>query len=145
MKKRYRIKSKSRFCITVTILLIIIISAVGSISGKDQALSLSKPVYTEITIVTGDTLWDLAKTYGPADQDIRKVVHAICKINNTSADKIQPGQKSRSHNIFNKVKFMDCRKFSIQTLSRTGSLDSLIRILTPKCVFSISQPQLKVF
>lgn len=93
MKKRYRIKSKFRFCLTVTILLIIIISAVGSISGKDQALSLSRPVYTEITIVTGDTLWDLAKTYGPADQDIRKVVHAICKINNTSADKIQPGQK----------------------------------------------------
>ncbi|MGI6733112.1 MAG: LysM peptidoglycan-binding domain-containing protein [Anaerovoracaceae bacterium] len=93
MKKRYRIKSKFRFCLSLTILLIIIISAAGTIIGENQALSLTKPMYTEITVVTGDTLWNLAKAYGPADQDVRKIVHAICKVNNTSADKIQPGQK----------------------------------------------------
>lgn len=74
-------------------MLIIIISAAGNIIGENQVLSLTKPMYTEITIVTGDTLWELAKAYGPVDQDVRKVIHAICKINDTSAEKIQPGQK----------------------------------------------------
>ncbi len=93
MKKRHRIKSKFRFCLTVTILLVILISAAGNLMGPNQALSLTKPVYTEIMIVNGDTLWELAKVYGPDDQDIRKVVHAICKINGISADSIQSGQK----------------------------------------------------
>ena len=93
IKKKYRIKSKFRFCAAVTIMLIILISATGNLIGENQALSLTKPAYTEIMIVTGDTLWDLAKAYGPTDRDIREVVHAICKINNTSADKIQSGQK----------------------------------------------------
>ncbi|NLT47942.1 MAG: LysM peptidoglycan-binding domain-containing protein [Clostridiales bacterium] len=93
MKKRYRIKSKFRFCLSLTIMLIILISVTGNVIGTNQAVSMTKPVYTEIMIVNGDTLWDLAKAYGPEDQDVRKIVHAICQINDISADKIQSGQK----------------------------------------------------
>ncbi len=93
MKMRYRIKSKFRFCLSLTILLIILISVTGTAIGENQAVSLTKPIYNEITIVNGDTLWDLAKAYGPDDQDVRKVVHVICEINDISADKIQSGQK----------------------------------------------------
>ncbi len=93
MKKRYRIRSKFRFCLSLTIALIILISASGIVTGENQALSLTKPAYTEILVVTGDTLWDLAKAYGPDDRDIRQVVHAICKVNNISADQLQTGQK----------------------------------------------------
>ena len=93
MKKRYRVKSKFRFCLSLTIMLIILISITGTAIGGNQAVSLTKPTYTEIMIVNGDTLWDLAKSFGPDDQDVRKVVHAICEINDISADRIQSGQK----------------------------------------------------
>ncbi|GAB1475343.1 hypothetical protein MASR2M70_01750 [Bacillota bacterium] len=93
MKSRHRIKSKLRFCISLSIMLIILFSAVGNVAGYGQALSMTKPEYTEITVITGDTLWDLAKTYGPDDKDIRKVVHAICIVNDISPDRLQSGQK----------------------------------------------------
>ena len=92
MRKKHRIKSKFRFCVFLTLTMVLLISIQGNINGRNQALSLTKPVYTEIVIISGDTLWDLAKEYGPTDQDIRKVVHAICNINNISADKLQSGQ-----------------------------------------------------
>lgn len=93
MRTKHRIKSKFRFCLFLTLIMVLLISVQGIINGSDQALSLTKPIYTEITIISGDTLWDLAKEYGPADQDVRKIVHAICNINNISADKLQSGQK----------------------------------------------------
>ncbi len=93
MKKRYRIKSKFRFYLFLTITFLAIIITVGTIAGYNQALSMSNPAYEEITTITGDTLWKLAKEYGPADQDVRKVVHAICRINDTSADELKAGQK----------------------------------------------------
>jgi len=69
-----------------------IILTAGTVVGANEALSLTKPVYTEVQIISGDTLWDLAKEYGPNDRDVRKVIHAICEINDISADDIQPGQ-----------------------------------------------------
>ena len=97
MRKKYIVKSRIRFCISMTILLVILISAGGSVIGKNQAESLTRPVYTEILVVNGDTLWDLAKTYGPQDQDVRKIVHAICRINDISPDRLQSGQKIMIH------------------------------------------------
>jgi len=92
MNKRYRIKSKFRFTIFLTLVIVMIILTAGTVVGANEALSLTKPVYTEVQIISGDTLWDLAKEYGPNDRDVRKVIHAICEINDISADDIQPGQ-----------------------------------------------------
>jgi hypothetical protein len=38
-------------------------------------------------------LWDLAKEYGPSDEDVRKVVKRICKINGIVPEGLMPGQK----------------------------------------------------
>ena len=74
MNKKYRIKSKFRFTLFITIVLVFMISVAGTVIGINTADSLTKNTYTEIQIQAGDTLWELAKEYGPDDQDIRKVV-----------------------------------------------------------------------
>ncbi len=92
MKKKYRIKSKFRFTLFMTIAILLFFSAAGTAVGMNNAESLTKPVYTEIVIQSGDTLWDLAQEFGPADKDVREVVYDICQYNEISADSIYPGQ-----------------------------------------------------
>ena len=92
MKKRYRIKSKFRFTLFMTIAILMFISITTTAIGANNAESLTKPVYSEITIQSGDTLWNLAEAFGPANKDTREVVYEICKINDISADSIYPGQ-----------------------------------------------------
>ena len=92
MKKKYRIKSKFRFTLFMTIAILMFISAAGTIIGANNAESLTRPVYSEITVQSGDTLWNLADEFGPDDKDLREVVFAICEINDISADSIYPGQ-----------------------------------------------------
>lgn len=93
MKKKYRIKSKIRFTLFMTFAILIVFSVSGTIIGAFNAESLTKPVYSEINVQSGDTLWNLAQEFGPDSKDIRVVVHEICKINDITADSIHPGQK----------------------------------------------------
>lgn len=92
MKKKYRIKSKFRFTLFLSIAMVMVISLAGTLIGENHAESLTKPVYSEIIIQSGDTLWNLAEEFGPDDKDVRQVVYEICKINDISADSIYPGQ-----------------------------------------------------
>ena len=92
MKKKYRIRSKFRFTLFLTVVILMAISLTGTIFGINDAESLTKPVYSEIMIQSGDTLWNLAEEFGPDDQDIREIVYEICKLNDISADSIYPGQ-----------------------------------------------------
>lgn len=92
MKKKYRIKSKIRFTLFLTISLLLIFSAAGTVIGTYNAESLTKTTYSEIRVQTGDTLWDLAKEFGPDHKDIRKIIYEICKVNDVSAESIYPGQ-----------------------------------------------------
>ena len=92
MKKTYRIKSKFRFTVFMTIAAICILSITGILAGNNTAESLTKMTYSEIQIQPGDTLWNLAEDFGPDDQDIRKVVYSICEYNHISADSLKPGQ-----------------------------------------------------
>ncbi len=92
MKKKYKIKSKIRFTLFMTIAILMFFSVAGTIIGLNNAESLTKPTYSEIIVDSGDTLWNLAKEFGPDDKDVREVVYEICRINDISADSIQPGQ-----------------------------------------------------
>ena len=76
----------------MTVAILFMISVTGTLIGNNDAESLTKPVYSEIVIQSGDTLWDLAREFGPDDKDVREVVYAICRINDISADSIYPGQ-----------------------------------------------------
>lgn len=92
MNKRYRIKSKFRFTIFLSLLFILLIVSISSLMGFYQSESLTQANYMEIQIEQGDTLWNLAKEFGPANQDLRKVVYQICMLNEISDDYIYPGQ-----------------------------------------------------
>ncbi|NLY70579.1 MAG: hypothetical protein GX076_02695 [Clostridiales bacterium] len=92
MFRKYRIKSHFRFCTFLTLALILIIVATGTVLGFNDSAGITKEQYVEIKIIAGDNLWNLARLYGPKDQDIRRIVHRICMINNISAHEIQPNQ-----------------------------------------------------
>ena len=90
--KRYRIANKFRFTVfTVTVLLVFSL-VFSNLTGLDCAYSDPEKTYISVEVVSGDTLWDLARTYGPADKDVRLVVKDICAINEVSAYTLRPGQ-----------------------------------------------------
>lgn len=90
MKKRYVLKNKRRFMITVAVLLSIISSVFLLATSKTQGYS--EVTYKEVVISSGDTLWDIAaETYGN-NSDIRKKVSVIRKANNMTDSEIFAGQ-----------------------------------------------------
>jgi LysM repeat protein len=47
----------------------------------------------EVTVVTGDTLWGIAKVHAPKNQDIREYIYQIQKINGLKTSVLHNGQK----------------------------------------------------
>jgi hypothetical protein len=92
MSKKYRIKSKMRFTLFLTIMLLIVFTAVGTAFGAYNAESLTKTSYLEIEIQTGDNLWNLAKEFVPKNNYTREIIHRICMLNGITPECIYPGQ-----------------------------------------------------
>jgi len=92
MKKKYYIKSKFRFTIFLVIILLTSVFSVSTLLGLNSVQSMTKPIYTEVQIESGDSLWTLAKEYGPTNTDPRRIIYKICLLNNITAENIQPGQ-----------------------------------------------------
>lgn len=93
MNKKYRIKSKFRFTLFITFVLVLSIFTISTVIGLNTADSLTKNLFTEIQVQHGDTLWKLAKEFGPENKDLREVIYDICMINDITADSIYPGQR----------------------------------------------------
>ncbi|MCQ2566515.1 MAG: LysM peptidoglycan-binding domain-containing protein [Clostridia bacterium] len=92
MSKKYRIKAPVRFTAIVTTLVLICVFAVSALTGYSDVSAAQEPEYINVRVQAGDTLWNLAKTYGPDDQDVRQTVRDICSLNNISAADLQAGQ-----------------------------------------------------
>jgi len=90
--KRYRIKNAKRFTAFASVLILICAFSFGTLLGFFDASSKDIIEYTTVKVESGDTLWQLARTYGPSDQDVRETIYQICKINNVSADTLKAGQ-----------------------------------------------------
>lgn len=90
--KRYRIANKFRFTAFVTVCLLVVTFTAGSIFGAFDARGAQPRELITVTVHAGDTLWQIARTYGPANTDVRDVIYDICKINGISENSIQPGQ-----------------------------------------------------
>jgi|GEM_PF-374416 len=93
IKRRYRIVSRKRFSAFLLSLVILCTAVLGLVSATQTARGMSETVYTEVLVQTGDTLWELAKEYGPKEQDVRQTVYTICRINEMEAEDLQAGQK----------------------------------------------------
>lgn len=93
MNKKYRITSKFRFTMFVAIIMLVIITSVGTVLGFNTVNSASRDLYHQVQVQSGDTLWNIASAYSPENADIRKVVSDICDINDIRADQLIGGQK----------------------------------------------------
>ena len=89
--RRYRVKSKIRFTVFLTILIVFSIFITGSFFGFFDASSMDESTYELVKVQRGDTLWDLAKQYGPKDEDCRQVIYQICKLNDLTPETLWPG------------------------------------------------------
>lgn len=93
MNKKYRITSKFRFALFVAAVILCIFTAFNTVIGFNTVSSSSIDQYYQVSVQSGDTLWDIASEYGPEDADVRQIVHEICSINEITADTLQAGQK----------------------------------------------------
>lgn len=89
---KYRIVNRKRFVVfAVSLILLITFMAAPAVSKITASEKISK-TYIAVTVQEGDTLWALAKTYGPQHSDVRKVIYDICQINNLESCTIYEGQ-----------------------------------------------------
>lgn len=91
--KKIVIVNKFRFTVFITVCLLTAVIVVGSLIGLFDASGAQEEKFVEVNIKANDTLWDLARHYGPQNADIRETVYRICKANDCTADSIVPGQK----------------------------------------------------
>lgn len=86
--KRYVIKSKFRFFISVSLMMIISMTAIFTlvVNAKDSSGIALIPEYVE----AGDTIWDLSINYS-GDMDIRDYISRVIDINELQSANIQPG------------------------------------------------------
>ena len=88
MKRKYILKNKRRFytlIFTITLLLFTTIFATNAYGYKE-------PVYKEITVRNGDTLWNIAQKYN-SNNDVRKCIYEIKKTNHLETSEINTGLK----------------------------------------------------
>ena len=92
MTKKYRVKSKFRFTLFLTISILCVIIAGTTLLGFNNANAASMNQYYAVKVSVGDTLWDIAGEYGPEHQDIRKTVDEICQLNEMDASDLTAGE-----------------------------------------------------
>ena len=90
--RKYRIANKARFTAFVAIMIIARAFVVTTALGFNTASGASTQQYVQVEVKAGDTLWALAKEYGPKDMDVRNVIYEICRLNGITAATLQAGQ-----------------------------------------------------
>jgi len=91
-RKKYIIKNRFRFITSLTVMVLILSFAISALFGLGTASGNDIQEYIQVQVQSGDTLWALAKKYGPSDMDCRRVVYEIEKINNVTPDTLVSGQ-----------------------------------------------------
>lgn len=86
-----RIKNRRKFIENISILILIIITAIICITHI-----ATHPKYNEkiidYTVSSKERLWDIAEQYKKENQDIREYIYEITKLNNMDSATIYPGQ-----------------------------------------------------
>ena len=90
-RKKYRIKSKFRFIMSLIIMIGILVCGINYILGLGNSFALTKSEPIKVEVCYGDTLWDIANTYKDDNTDTRRAVYEICKANDMTASDLEPG------------------------------------------------------
>lgn len=87
--KRYVIKSKARFLVSISIIMIFAVSSLFTVavSAKDNNEVLLVPEYIE----EGDTIWGLSESYA-GEMDIRDYISKVMDVNDLRSASIKPGE-----------------------------------------------------
>lgn len=91
-RKRYYVKSRTRFTIFIVLILLVSVGVITTIFGLNNAEGTTKQQYVQVEVLPGDTLWQIADEYMPSNMDPRESVYVICKHNNISASELRAGQ-----------------------------------------------------
>ena len=91
MTIRYRINNRVRFTLFVVLVILFITTFANFALGLNTADSATYVEYTEVKVMSGDTLWSIADTYMDDHSDIRRSVYELCKINEINASQLQAG------------------------------------------------------
>ncbi len=90
--RKIRIRSKVRFIIFLTFLLLSAFALYLSLYKPTKAQSSNQIEYHQVYIEEGDTLWQLAREYVPERMDIRKFIEIVKKQNSLPSGDVRPGQ-----------------------------------------------------
>jgi nucleoid-associated protein YgaU len=82
-------RRRKRVILLALIALVLLVSPLFARSLRSPADS---PAPVRVVVSPGDTLWDLARRYGPPDEDLRRVVDRISETNHLTGSLIRPGQ-----------------------------------------------------
>lgn len=87
--KRYVIKNKARFLVSISIIIIFAVSSLFTmaVSAKDNNEVLLVPEYIE----EGDTIWGLSEGYA-GEMDIRDYISKVMDVNGLRSASIKPGE-----------------------------------------------------
>ena len=94
-RKRYRIKSRTRFTIFIIVMMLITISIIGYVTGMNTAHGETMEQYATVEIASGDTLWTIAAEYAPEGTDLRQFIYEIRELNDMESSNIMVGQVIR--------------------------------------------------
>ncbi len=62
-------------------------------TGFNMVFAEEPVYYTQtITVHSGDTMWAIANRWSDDREDVRQVIHRICKANNLKSKHVYPGQ-----------------------------------------------------
>lgn len=103
LHKKYKIKSKFRFTLFLTLIILLSTFITTGILGYNEAKSLTKTYYYEVEIQSGDTLWQLAETYMDNGKDTRENIYDLCELNNIEANQLIIGSNILIPDISNSI------------------------------------------
>ena len=81
--------------LTSVALALVLLLAVTAAARADGPTATDATDYVTHTVVSGDTLWDIAAQHAPEGADLRDVVFDVKRVNGLDSSTIQPGQVIR--------------------------------------------------
>jgi len=91
VSRQIRIKSKTRFCIFLTVVTALFVLLIAAIWNGGKAAGDTH--WIQVEIAEGDTLWRIAERTLPPHTDIREYIRQIRKVNGLKNSNIRAGQK----------------------------------------------------
>jgi len=89
-KRRFKIVSKTRFCIFLAFIWLLACPAI--LLAMDYTKTQDSRSYIKVCVEKGDTLWDIAKRSLPKNTDIRDYIQEIKAVNQLETSFIKEGE-----------------------------------------------------